>query len=110
MQPKKSIIWPKIPGWVYPTVIIVIATFLCLVKLWLVDAQDLTFQGVNKYDDMLFIELATNIKDTGWLGPYTYRTLAKGPFYPIFLAVNSSLGLPLLLSQNLLHLLSRCSS
>jgi hypothetical protein len=56
------------------------------------------------HDDLLFVQLAGSILDTGWLGAYQQLTLVKGPFLPIFLAASAKLGLPFLLSQDLLYL------
>ena len=58
------------------------------------------------HDDFLFLQLASSVLKTGWLGPYHELTLVKGPFLPLFLAVSSRLGLPFLLSQDLLYLLA----
>jgi|GEM_PF-1309378 len=106
MQLMKFFAWPRPPQWVVTTVLVTVALTLCGLRLWLVEAQELTYQGNGIHDDMLFVQLALNIQDTGWLGPYNNLTLAKGPFYPYFLAVNSFFGLPLLFTQNILYLLS----
>ena len=58
------------------------------------------------HDDFLFLQLASSIRETGWLGPYHQLTLVKGPFLPLFLAVSSRLGLPFLFGQDLLYLLA----
>jgi hypothetical protein len=58
------------------------------------------------HDDFLFLQLARSILETGWLGPYQQLTLVKGPFLPIFVAASAKLGLPFLLSQDLLYLLA----
>ncbi len=50
-------------------------------------------------DDGLFARLAVNILRYGWLGPYDQLTLAKSPFYPLFLAASSLTGLPFLAVQ-----------
>lgn len=58
------------------------------------------------HDDLLFLQLASSILETGWLGPYHELTLVKGPFLPLFLATSSWLGLPFLIGQDLLYLLA----
>jgi hypothetical protein len=58
------------------------------------------------HDDLLFLQLASSILETGWLGPYHQLTLVKGPFLPIVLAANAKLGVPFLVSQDLLYLLA----
>lgn len=75
-------------------------------KLWLVNGQHFVLNGNNTYDDLFFVRLANNIVHTGWLGPYNNLTLAKGPFYPLFMAGNYFAGLPLLLSEQILYLIA----
>jgi len=55
-------------------------------------------------DDALFVYLAEQIGNGQWLGAYSDLTLAKGPFYPLWIALNHSLGLPLLDSQQALFI------
>ncbi len=57
-------------------------------------------------DDGLFVRLAANILRYGWLGPYDEWTLAKGPFYPLFLAASFRSGLPFLAVQAALYAVS----
>lgn len=57
------------------------------------------------YDDALYIRLGMSIAEGLWLGPYDQLTLAKGPGYPVFLALNSWLGLPVSVGQALFHCL-----
>lgn len=54
-------------------------------------------------DDALFTTHAASIYTGHWLGPYDLRTLVKGPGYPLFLALNAALGLPITFSQALLY-------
>ena len=54
-------------------------------------------------DDGLFARLALNVLRYGWLGPYNEMILAKGPFYPLFLAASSLWGLPFLAVQAALY-------
>ncbi|MFC5526998.1 hypothetical protein ACFPPA_14760 [Rhodanobacter ginsengisoli] len=54
-------------------------------------------------DDGLFMALGRYLAAGHWLGPYGQNTLAKGPGYPLFLALNSWLGLPVGLSQATLN-------
>lgn len=55
------------------------------------------------YDDALYIKLGESIARGHWLGGYDQLTLIKGPGYPLFLALNALLGLPITLSTALLH-------
>ena len=76
---------------------------LVLFKLWLVSDQTLWARADFMHDDLLFIRLADNLLQFGWLGPYNNLTLAKGPCYPIWIAFSFVIGVPLLLSQHLLY-------
>jgi hypothetical protein len=58
------------------------------------------------YDDSLFVAHANALLHHQWLGPFTNLTLFKGPAYPFFLALSHVAGLPILISQQLLHLLA----
>lgn len=57
-----------------------------------------------QHDAGLFVALAERLRSFEWLGPYTEFTLAKGPGFPLWLALNSAIGLPLLVANGLLHL------
>jgi hypothetical protein len=85
-----------------PQVIWFAMILLVLVKLWLVGGQALTVR-LYAHDDYLFIKLAGYLLSGDWLGPYDELTLAKGCFYPLWIAASFVLGLPLLLSQHLLY-------
>ncbi|MCK5719964.1 MAG: hypothetical protein KAH84_08490, partial [Thiomargarita sp.] len=75
-----------------------------ILKLWLVAAIPITAWGNFSLDDRLFIDLSHFLIQGDWLGVYDERTLAKGPMYPIWIAINFYLGLPLLFAQHLLYL------
>jgi hypothetical protein len=87
------------PGWMVFFFII-----SALVKLWLTAGQSVSGVGRADLDERLFLRLAQNILAHGWLGSYTHTTLVKGPFYPFFIALSFALGVPLLLSQQLLYI------
>jgi hypothetical protein len=74
---------------------------LALVKLWLVSAQPVWAIGPAGADDRLFLRLARSLLQGQWLGPYDQVTLVKRPFYSMWIALSSWLGIPLLLGQNL---------
>lgn len=77
-----------------------------IVKLYLVSGQTLSAHGGAFHDDKLFLDLANNISNGNWLGEYNNRILIKGPFYPLWIAINYKLGMPLLFSQHLLYIFS----
>jgi hypothetical protein len=56
------------------------------------------------HDDALFWDKATSIVEGRWLGGYNHMTLAKGSGFPIFLAANAVLGIPVTLLIALLYL------
>jgi glycosyltransferase involved in cell wall biosynthesis len=60
--------------------------------------------GNAAYDDQLFVRQAGYLADGNWLGPFDQFTLAKGPAYPVFLAVVRRLGLPTALAFHVLAL------
>jgi hypothetical protein len=58
------------------------------------------------HDDALFIQHGQNIASLNWLGAFNQLTLAKGSFFPIFLALNNWLGIPVTLSIALFYVLA----
>ena len=56
------------------------------------------------HDDALFQNLARHLLIGDWLGPYNNLTLAKGMFYPFFIALSAAIGLPLKIAEQLLYL------
>lgn len=79
-------------------------SLLALIKIWLVSVCDLVALGPAGHDDALFVRLAGHLRACHWLGDYNQLTLAKGPFYPLWIAVGRILGVPLLLGQHLLYI------
>jgi len=80
-----------------------IALALTVLKLWLTRGQGVFALGSAGHDDRLFIELAQHLIRGEWLGPYNELTLAKGPFYSLFIAAAFSLGVPLFLAQQMFY-------
>ncbi len=76
---------------------------LSLFKLWLVDVYDL-MATYTPHDDYLFIRQAKEILQGNWFGNYDHLLLIKGPVYPLFIAFSHLIGIPLLLSQQLLYI------
>lgn len=66
----------------------------------------LVLQATWHADDALFTEQASHLLNGRWLGPYSMWTIAKGPGYPIFLAVLYKAHLPLALTQHAVHLVA----
>lgn len=88
---------PSVRRWFWAGVV------LTLVKLWLVRGQPIYAIGPADHDDRLFLQLAEHLTRGDWLGPYNQLTLAKGPFYPLWIAFVSLLGVPLFFAQHLLY-------
>ncbi len=80
-------------------------TLLVIVKLWLVSYLRLSALYL-EYDDYLYLQQAEQIISGNWLGPFTNLTLLRGPFYPLFIAINFWLGTPFLFLEQALYCLS----
>ena len=78
---------------------------LIFFKIWLVGAYAL-YIHYSPHDGGLFIRLALFILNGEWLGPYDFRTLIKGPVYPLFIAGTYLLRIPMLFAQHLLYCLA----
>ncbi len=63
----------------------------------------MTAIGPSAHDDHLFLNMAKGLASGQWLGAYSQLTLAKGPFYSMWIAASFGLGVPLLLAQDLLY-------
>ncbi len=87
-----------LPAWFFPAFLLVIAF-----RLWLSAGQTIAANGDSGYDDRLFLTLAQNLLESGWLGRFNHLTLIKGPFYPVWVAAVFLLGVPLLFSYQLLY-------
>jgi hypothetical protein len=84
----------------------VIAAFFVIANVWFVAAQPSAVIAGAGLDDRLFVDLANRIVSGQWLGAYDQFTLAKGPGYPLFIALSFVLGIPLPLAEHGLYLLA----
>ncbi|HZZ13674.1 MAG TPA: hypothetical protein VFE79_23555, partial [Paraburkholderia sp.] len=57
------------------------------------------------FDDELFVRAADSLRHTHWFGPYDKFTLAKGSFYPFFIAVTNVMHIPLYIGEQILYVL-----
>ncbi len=73
-----------------------------LLRVWMMAAMPFTAVPA-RHDDLLFLNQAAALADGRWLGSYDDLTLAKGPFYPMFVAASYAARTPLRLSQELLY-------
>lgn len=76
-----------------------IAVFAVVMFLWLALRTPIAVQPSMQHDAGLFMALGQRLAAGEWLGPYSQFTLMKGPGYPVFLAINAWLGLPVGLSH-----------
>lgn len=76
---------------IYWVSLVLISVFYLIVAIH-TPLSILAWQG---YDDMLFINHAQSLAEGRWLGKFSELTLIKGPGYPVFLALNYWLGLPI---------------
>lgn len=76
---------------------------LAAVRIWMVQDLQLAAFSTARIDDRLFVDLADHLLRGDWLGPYGKTTLIKPPFYSMWIAAISVLGVPLLLAQDLLY-------
>lgn len=90
----------------FPLYFWLLIIFFSLFKLFLLSGQHIFALGYAGHDDRLFINIANNLLRLHWLGDYNKFTLAKGPGYPIWIAISYLLGVPLLFSQYLLYILA----
>ena len=87
--------------WRYGAMLIMSIVYLCF-------SQHL-FVGVltgADFDDALFVRNARSLLSGHWLGPYSSLTLAKGPGYSVFLALNYLLGTSVVQLQSALYAFS----
>jgi hypothetical protein len=77
-----------------------LATF----SLWLRMGFPVHAIGHSGLDDALFIRLAQSLQAGLWLGPYDNATLAKGMFYPLFIAIIAFLAISLRVAEHVLYL------
>jgi hypothetical protein len=87
-------------------VFIVLLVVLTLVKTFIATHQTIVALPNAGHDDALHVRVAGNILDRIWLGPYDEVILAKGPFWPIFIAACFLFGIPTLLGLHLLFVLA----
>jgi len=78
------------------------AAALVAIKLWLIQDLSPLLLADAMYDDGLFLRLARSISLGEWLGPFDHRTLIKGSFFSIWLAIVNAAGIPFVWAQSLL--------
>ena len=76
---------------------------LLILKLLIVQVQPTTAQYSMIYDDQLMIEQANSIISGNWLGEYNSKTLTKGVFTPLFIALTYILNIPFLIGKEIFY-------
>src|SRR6185436_15379624 len=72
---------------------------IAALQLWLVAGLPVQLLVPAAVDDGLYLRNADRIAAGDWLGAYDNRTLARGPFYPLFVALASRAGVPIRAAQ-----------
>ncbi|MCU1613791.1 MAG: rane protein of unknown function [Frankiales bacterium] len=60
--------------------------------------------GLSPYDGLLFARNARTMEHGAWLGTFSPLTLAKGPGYPLFIAVSHAAGIELKVAEQVVYL------
>jgi hypothetical protein len=77
---------------------------VALFSLWLRTGFPKSALSYALYDDALFVKQGRLLAEGHWLGPYNNLTLAKGAFFPFFMAVAHWVAIPLDLAEQALYL------
>lgn len=104
----------RVPAGPMPTSIVPMTTpvwgkvvLACLVLVHMVLVSTLQTRAIHApHDDLLFVNQADHLLQGNWLGSYHELALAKGPGFPIFLAVSRFLGVPFALAQEICWVLA----
>ena len=83
--------------------LILILILLLIIKLIIVQVQPIASKYTMIYDDQLMVEQANNIVSGNWLGEYNSRTLTKGVFTPLFIALMYILHIPFLMGKEIFY-------
>lgn len=79
---------------------------IAVFNLWLRTGFPIRGITTAAFDDALFIRQARFLGGGHWLGPFDNVTLAKGMFYPLFIAASFFAAIPLNVAQQALYLAS----
>src|SRR5258708_21645548 len=74
---------------------VVFGVAFALLYLFVITFHPLTLLADAALDDGIFIVQGRSLTEGRWLGSFNWLTLRTGPGYPLFLAVNFWLGLPI---------------
>lgn len=85
----------------YKLILFLIA--LLIIKIIIVQIQPIVAKYSMIYDDQLMVEQANSIVSGNWLGEYDSRTLTKGAFTPLFIALTYILNIPFLIGKEIFY-------
>ena len=83
--------------------LLIFLILLLILKILIVQVQPTTAQYSMLYDDQLMIEQANSIISGNWLGEYNSKTLTKGVFTPLFIALTYILNIPFLIGKEIFY-------
>lgn len=83
--------------------LLIFLILLLILKILIVQVQPTTAQYSMIYDDQLMIEQANSIISGNWLGEYNSKTLTKGVFTPLFIALTYILNIPFLIGKEIFY-------
>ena len=83
--------------------LLIFLILLLILKILIVQVQPTTAQYSMIYDDQLMIEQANSIISENWLGEYNSKTLTKGVFTPLFIALTYILNIPFLIGKEIFY-------
>ncbi len=82
---------------------ILILLFLLLLKIVIVQVQPVKGEYTLEYDDLLMVKMTDSILSGNWLGEYNSKTLIKGVFTPLFMALLNIFNIPFLIGKEILY-------
>lgn len=83
--------------------LLIFLILLLILKILIVQVQPTTAQYSMIYDDQLMIEQANSIISGNWLGEYNSKTLTKGVFTSLFIALTYILNIPFLIGKEIFY-------
>ncbi len=83
--------------------LVIILLLLLILKIIIVQVQPTNAKYSMIYDDQLMIEQANSIISGEWLGEYNSKTLTKGVFTPLVMALIYILNIPFLIGKEIFY-------
>jgi hypothetical protein len=80
-----------------------LAAVLIVVYVVTLVSTPISVRSAQPHDHGLYMSLGRYLSQGHWLGPFNQFTLAKGPGYPLFLALANRLGISVSLAHALFH-------